>query len=340
MARVASMDIAKAFAIVCVIVGHSAGLGIPEPVVDFCFTFHMPLFFIVSGYFMRPDVRLDGAFVKKNARSLLLPYAATSLAVVVLVFLRAAIFGHEDPLGETASMVVAALYGSGSDTLGPEGVRAIGAIWFLLALFWARLFLAASRATPCALPVVLGLFALGYASKEAWLPLSVQAGLCATLFLYIGQGLRAGGWLEKGAMPPLVWLAVAGAWLYCIAFGGHLYMVGNDYGDGIAVDLLGGVCGTLCIIKASQAVEVHVPCLAGALARLGTMTLPLFCAHLVELDAFPWGYAVGVLDSLPVPLWLSGLAVRFALIALMAFAVYRMPRPIAGIFFPQRVRSE
>lgn len=117
-------------------------------------------------------------------------------------------------------------------------------------------------------------------------------------------------------------------------------MVGNDYGDGIAVDLLGGVCGTLCIIKASQAVEVHVPCLAGALARLGTMTLPLFCAHLVELDAFPWGYAVGVLDSLPVPLWLSGLAVRFALIALMAFAVYRMPRPIAGIFFPQRVRSE
>ena len=41
-----------------------------------------------------------------------------------------------------------------------------------------------------------------------------------------------------------------------------------------------------------------------------------------------------------VPLWLSGLAVRFALIAVMAFAVYRMPRPIAGVFFPQRVRSE
>ena len=340
VSRVVFWDIAKAFAIVCVVVGHSASLGVPQAVVNFCFTFHMPLFFIASGYFAHRDARLDGAYVKKSARSLLLPYAATCAIVVVLTFVKAVVFGHADPLGETFSTALAALYGSGSNVPGmPAGVHAIGAVWFLLALFWAKMFLAASRATPCAPLVVLGLFALGYASKSVWLPFSVQAGLCATLFLYVGQELRAGGWLERGALHPLVWCAVAGMWLYCIAFGGHLYMVEDGYGDGVVVDVLGGVCGTLCVVKASQAVEAHAARLSHALGRLGAMTLPLFCMHLVELDVMPWGYVVDALDRLPVPLWLLGLAVRFALIALMAFAVHLLPRPVSGIFFPGRASS-
>ena len=338
MARVASLDIAKAFAVVCVVVGHSASLGIPQGVVDFCFTFHMPLFFIASGYFARPDAVLDAAFVKKNARALLLPYAATTLVVVLLVLLKALAFGHADVLGETASWLVAALYGAGAGTAAlPEGVRAIGAVWFLLAMFWGKLLLAATHRTPCPAAVVLGMFVLGYVSKTVWLPFSVQAGLCAVLFLYIGQLLRAGDWLARGAVHPLVWAAIAGMWLYCIVCGGRLFMVENVYGDGVVVDVLGGVCGTLCVFKAAQLVERHAAPLAGALARLGTVTLPLFCAHLVELDAMPWGHVEALLGTLPVPPWLSGLAVRFALVALVAAVLYALPRPVSGLFYPRRV---
>lgn len=62
MQRIRFFDIAKGIAILAVILGHSAieaNVFIPhhtaQLVVAVCFSFHMPLFFILSGYFMHPE---------------------------------------------------------------------------------------------------------------------------------------------------------------------------------------------------------------------------------------------------------------------------------------------
>lgn len=78
---------------------------------------------------------------------LLVPYLGTSLILIVLMVFRT-IFDGGLVVETVRSWTVAALYGSGAvlDSM-PEGVMAIGAIWFLLALFWSRLLLNAALKT-------------------------------------------------------------------------------------------------------------------------------------------------------------------------------------------------
>lgn len=98
MQRIRFFDIAKGIAILAVILGHSAieaNVFIPhhtaQLVVAVCFSFHMPLFFILSGYFMHPERSFRWA---KEARQLLCTYAVTGVAVLVGVTCMATI-NHE-----------------------------------------------------------------------------------------------------------------------------------------------------------------------------------------------------------------------------------------------------
>ena len=339
MSRDVSFDIAKGFAIICVVLGHSEGLGVPTDLVNVIFTFHMPLFFIVSGYFTRRDVILDRVYVARCARSTLLPYAITCSIVLLLFAVRTLLFWPEGLADVMGTMTLAALYGTGTQEVPlPSGVIMIGAIWFLLALFWAKLFLAAVNRSPYAPVAILVLFLWGYYSGWMfWLPLSIQAGACATLFLYLGQKIRESDLLAPGRLSPLLWLVVAGTWLMCINMGYKLVMASNAYPGDMVVDILGGLCGTLCVIKVSQLVSGHLPTLGRPLAWLGTITLPIFCMHLVEMEVFLWEKATAWLSALPVPLWASGLALRVALIAVMCVILCFLPRPSSGGFFRARI---
>lgn len=339
MSRNVSLDIAKGLAIICVVLGHSEELGVPTSLVKAIFTFHMPLFFIVSGYFTRQDVVLNRAYVVRCARPTLLPYAITCAIVLLLFAIRTLLFWPEGLADIMGTAVPAALYGTGTpEPPLPPGVTSIGAIWFLLALFWAKLFLAAVNRSPYAPVAILVLFLWGYYSGWMfWLPLSIQAGACATLFLYLGQKIRESDLLAPGRLSPPLWLVVAGTWLMCINMGYKLVMASNAYPGDMVVDILGGLCGTLCVIKVSQLVSDHLPALGRPLAWLGTITLPVFCMHLVEMDVFLWEKVTAWLSALPVPLWASGLALRVTLIAVMCIILYFLPRPISGVFFRSRI---
>lgn len=338
MSRDVSFDIAKGFAIICVVLGHSEALGVPADLARAIFTFHMPLFFIVSGYFTKRNAVLDRAYVVRCARSMLLPYAITCAIVLLLFAIRTLLIWPEGLVDVMSTSTLAALYGTGTQEPPlPEGVTQIGAIWFLLALFWGKLFLAAANRAPHTPIVVLILFLWGYYSGWMfWLPLSVQAGACATLFLYFGQRIRECDLLAPGFLSLPLWLVAAGVWLMCVNMGYKLVMASNAYPGDMLVDVIGGLCGTLCVIKTAQIISRHLPVLGRPLAWLGTVTLPIFCMHLVELDVFLWENALELLSALPVPLWASGLALRVALIAVMCVILYFLPRPISGIFFRSR----
>ncbi len=342
MKRLAAFDIAKGVAMIAVVVGHCDLLGVPDSIRDFCFSFHMPLFFIVSGYFLKPATRLDRGFVEKSAKSLLVPYAVTCALVVVLAFLKSLLFlPFADAVQRAADFTLAALWGAGAlEVAMPGATVAIGAVWFLLALFWARLFLAAANGTRYPLAVVLGLFAMGYCTSDAfWLPSSVQAGMCCTLFVYVGQKVREAAVFERGAVSPLLWCAMLLFWLYCGVYCGKLYMVSNTYADGVVVDVVGGVCGALCVVKGAQLASERFPRLLVPLELLGRNTLPVFCMHLVEIDVFPWVVCLPYIEALPGPAWVTGLAIRTVLIAVMVTALYFSPRALSGVFFPSRKKA-
>jgi len=76
--RVAWVDAAKGVGILLVIAGHVWWR--PGPAHHVIYSFHMPLFFLLSGYMVTPQP--GWALLAKQARSLLIPFAAFSLILI------------------------------------------------------------------------------------------------------------------------------------------------------------------------------------------------------------------------------------------------------------------
>ena len=99
------------------------------------YSFHMPLFFIVAGYFYRGRV----GTIWKDVKRLIVPYWFTVLFICLFIaFL--SIFDEVDVLAKIKNILIGSLWGTGWTQRAPlwGNVPIIGAIWFLMALFWSK----------------------------------------------------------------------------------------------------------------------------------------------------------------------------------------------------------
>ncbi len=141
--RIQYIDIAKGISIICIILGHLNSWQITRVV----FTFHVPLFYFITGYFT--DDRLPvKAFIKHKARTLLIPYAFTCMVIILLAALEYGLFfGVEAAWRAALDWSYAAAYGAGDSYTSPFYIKSIGAIWFLWASFWGERFSACFSCT-------------------------------------------------------------------------------------------------------------------------------------------------------------------------------------------------
>lgn len=77
-----AIDIMKGIAILCVILGHIETLPIIGK--NLINSFHMPLFFIIAGYFYRPATNYK-AKLNKDFKRLIVPYIATGAVILVFI---------------------------------------------------------------------------------------------------------------------------------------------------------------------------------------------------------------------------------------------------------------
>ncbi len=90
--RLHYFDVAKGFGIILVVLGHIEYIS--DPLRTWISSFHMPLFFVVSGMLMRYKDELSRPFastVKKKARGLIIPYLWFSLLYFVIDILNVAL---------------------------------------------------------------------------------------------------------------------------------------------------------------------------------------------------------------------------------------------------------
>ena len=138
--RVEWVDFAKAVAIAAVIFGHCLPLGVFSR--SFIYSFHIPMFFILSGYTMRFAENLPDALrrIGKDIKHLIVPYLILSVANAILLLLARYFVNHQSA-AELLSFMKKYLY---STFLGNgNGIHRLdyttpGVLWFLIALFWAR----------------------------------------------------------------------------------------------------------------------------------------------------------------------------------------------------------
>lgn len=78
-----SIDILKGYGIILMVIGHS---GCPKWMHDFIYAFHMPLFFICSGYLYRPlkSTKEIISFAKRRITRLYVPYLKWSILFLIL----------------------------------------------------------------------------------------------------------------------------------------------------------------------------------------------------------------------------------------------------------------
>ncbi len=297
--RLRYIDIAKGISIICIILGH---LGVAE-INRVVFTFHVPIFFLITGYFVSSK-RTVRQFIKVKFRTLIVPYAITCLGIIILGTFKGWLKG--DMVNELEKWVYASLYGAGDSYSEPFWIPSIGALWFLLATFWASVFLRILLEFNKFVRgvAVLVLFSLGYCSRViCWFPLSIQAGACAVLWMYVG-------FLAKDASDVLVTLnketkcfaliSCFLVWFFFMKDFESFWLVHCDIGRGI-VDIVGSLCASVCVIWISRLIDMHMEHIGSFLSYFGRYSLLVLCVHIIELDFFPWYSIADVLVEHGMP---------------------------------------
>lgn len=115
-----SLDMAKGIAMLAVIAAH---VGCVQPITIFFYIFHLPIFFIISGYFYHCESWK--VFMRKKIKGYLIPYVSCALMIILFRFLFA--------LFSSGSAV--AIPTMKSDALALLLQQRYTTLWFLAALF-------------------------------------------------------------------------------------------------------------------------------------------------------------------------------------------------------------
>lgn len=285
--RVRYFDIAKGIGMICIIMGHLGNATINS----FVFTFHVPIFFLISGYFLKDSTPIKDYTLKKS-KQLLVPYIVTCVCTIVGVTVWDIIKNHtfENVVYNVKTFTIASIYGSGTiEYTEPFYIRQIGALWFLLALFWALIIARFFMQYKYGWIGIAIIAYIGYKTTDIlWLPFSIQAGMTAALFVYIGVVAKRADLFSKKPSP-IVLCGLTGVWLWCILFCGRLYMVRNYYENGL-LDILGALAGSYIVILISEVIQNRTNRLSRILEFFGTNSLIMMCCHAFELNLVSWDW--------------------------------------------------
>lgn len=294
--RIEWIDIAKGIAMLCIIAGH---MGIP--MVDRAvFIFHVPIFFMISGYFMSLSTDI-ATYTKKRIRGLVIPYIFSSFCLMIAKVLVDVVSGQKNNIfHDIITIFVQAVYGSGSTANKTLfGIQPIGAIWFFLALFWAlffvKLFINKKYGMIC-----IGLIAiLSYiSSKYIWLPFDIQAGGTAACFVYIGAYVKK----HNIKFEIKWWLVVIGMIAFVAMYALDINLsVAQNYYKYTIVSALGAVLvsyDVLCVAKMMEPIGF----LKKFLSFFGINSSIILCFHLIELNNIPWGMILSFMSGTPLAL--------------------------------------
>ncbi len=334
--RIQWIDAAKGICMICIVAGHLGVDGINVIV----YPFHLTVFFILSGYTLK-QAPLDRKFIGRKFRSIMVPYFITCFCVMIMDVVNGLLHGHTsiaEVTAEVAKDFARSFAASGTFTnIGSiELGTAIGAIWFLPALFFALLIalLLINRVKSAAwrFLIAFGLFVTACISSDIiWLPFSLQSAIMAVFFILLGYELRQRPeFLENfGWRKCLCALAV---FAVCLLLDKTRIYYVRAYADDIFLSLIAAVCMSLVVIYCS----IHFLQKVRPLAWIGRNSLLFLCLHLFALDTLEgwFGAALGRLGIAYGPFPRFCVNLLFVLAGMAVIIWLRRLYTSAGAAFP------
>ncbi|MET0372222.1 MAG: acyltransferase family protein [Sphingobium sp.] len=299
------IDIARGIGIVAVVIGHVWTRG---PLRDAMYSFHMPLFFLLSGLLSKPQP--VGRFAWRQLTGQMRPYCAFLVLLILIDQIVEPMKGGRPIFHNWPADLWPILLG-GSWLRGPYTI-----FWFVPCLMVARILynLAPARwpdprawawwiVAPAALLLAYG---MGAATDVS--PLGLLTVPMALVLLWIGALWRAVEW-RGWMLAPLVPLAVAGLLLMPT-----LNMKAGDYGWPI-LSIGSAIATSLLILQLARWMAPY----AGWLGVLGRASLVIMYCHVALIH---------YLSPYVGKVWLLGIAL------LVPFGLYHLLRvtPLRRIF--------
>lgn len=285
--RLVEFDVAKGIAILCVILGHLGIYNINRVV----YTFHMPIFFLISGYFLSFKYPYSN-FIHRKFSGIMQPYIATCFLICILS-IPISFIQNQSIMTNLIHWICGSIYGSGLPDL-PVIIKHfpsfIGALWFLPSLFWGTLiarYILDHNDDLKSFAILCILFYVGWKTAETiWLPFDIQAGFTASLYLfwgYISKKYR----ILKMHMSYFTWFVLLFIAVWAIKYFKGLWFVKNYFGNGI-FDILSSLVISFIILKICCFITNKLPGLTLILQWFGKNSIIVLAFHIIELDLFPW----------------------------------------------------
>lgn len=282
--RIEWLDIAKGIVILTVIIGHTAEYG--GTLRNFIFSFHMPLFFILSGYTYKIPKSLSDlkTQLKKDLKRLYFPCFLVAWLYEVCVAIAN---------GTALNWLIVLkrlLWGNGCEYTWREFfLPGIGVVWFLLALLLAKLcygFLQWKSKDYHHIGFYIILAYVGILiGRKIWLPQSFDIVFVAMLFLHIGHLWKS---KETSIQKHLILLCSisAVAWLWPLEKGIYIELATRQYPYG-AISVLEAICATFIIVQSTKMLA-RFKVIKIIFVFLGQHTLEILCIHCLDSIFFTW----------------------------------------------------
>jgi fucose 4-O-acetylase-like acetyltransferase len=343
--RIEYLDIAKGIGILLVVLGHNDFEVISLFAQRLIYSFHMPLFFFLSGYFINTAVPFFD-FFKKRFNGLIKPYLFT----IFLIYFTSVSF-EKMGFNTAITRTIKSLYGSGHYL---DWVQ----LWFLPHLFvvslyaflfitlvsklrnrwatWGILLVTLAIAVPflnAFYPFPISILGKDY--ELFGLPFSLDLVLVSGFFFILGNEVRQvttektfDNWLLLAATGGVV-LLLNILFPYEIDFNIRLY-------ESFLVNTTEAIFGILFILALARQLELHAGRLASFFKYLGNISLILLLFH-VPMQAFWAQKVVNVTDNFPL-----GIVVGFIMGVLGPILIYEIFirfNPVASWWFGRKAEQ-
>ena len=294
--RVDWVDTLKFIGILLVILGH-----INFPLNGFIYTWHMPLFFMVSGFFIKFETSFKD-FIVKNFKRLMIPYFIFSIIGLFMEMLKRYLL-HREALDYVHEIKGIFIY---MDFAGLCNTYAF-VLWFLPALFFSRIFLyLIKNKMPSLLLQSFAVVFLFMGSFYIGLPFGLDSALNSLIFVYAGNII-----FEKRLPNILVFLSfLVLVAIYLFGFNLNLDMASKVYSNKF-LNVIWAVSFVYVLIFCIKSIRLN----SKFIKMWGSNTMLLFILHPYTNNIAH----IAVQKVLQSDYWLFKFIISIALLSLMIF---------------------
>ena len=268
------IDFAKGATILLMLFDHIRVGG------NFITSFHMPLFFILSGYFYK-DIPLRETIIKK-AKGLLIPYVVIDLTLSLIEIIKIIIIGGFDIKEELLSRLVGFVTGNNRH-----------ATWFFISLFlshtiYAVIVIISKKSKILYAILVLTVSVGGYfiSTPKLFLPYQIDLAMMCVLFISIGH--MSHKYYEKvPSVVKYIGLAISlPIWIVGIYEGG--IVLSFRYFPVYPLCVIAAICGTYVMMYVYKYLN-KIPYFNTLIRWYGRNTITIMFLGCICLHSIYWG---------------------------------------------------